>query len=235
MKNFPEQRELTKDDHVIICGDFGGVWNKNEESKKEKALLDWLDDKNFTTLFVDGNHENFDRLYEYPEEKWHGSRVQKIRPSVIHLMRGQIFELERKKFFTFGGASSHDIDGGILEPDDPDFKKKKKQLDRGWQPYRINHVSWWKQELPSEAEMEEGRRNLTKYGNQVDYIVTHCCSSSTQVLLGGGRYQSDLLTDYLEEIRPTVSFREWFFGHYHDNQNVSAEEILIYEQVIRIV
>lgn len=185
MKNFPEQRELTKDDHVIICGDFGGVWNKNEESKKEKALLDWLDDKNFTTLFVDGNHENFDRLYEYPEEKWHGSRVHKIRPSVIHLMRGQIFELERKKFFTFGGASSHDIDGGILEPDDPDFKKKKKQLDRGWQPYRINHVSWWKQELPSEAEMEEGRRNLTKYGNQVDYIVTHCCSSSTQVLLGG--------------------------------------------------
>ncbi len=145
------------------------------------------------------------------------------------------FELERKKFFTFGGASSHDIDGGILEPDDPDFKKKKKQLDRGWQPYRINHVSWWKQELPSEAEMEEGRRNLTKYGNQVDYIVTHCCSSSTQVLLGGGMYQSDLLTDYLEEIRPTVSFRKWFFGHYHDNQNVSAEEILIYEQVIRIV
>ena len=235
MKNFPEQRELTKDDHVIICGDFGGVWNKNEESKKEKALLDWLDDKNFTTLFVDGNHENFDRLYEYPEEKWHGGRVHKIRPSVIHLMRGQIFELERKKFFTFGGASSHDIDGGILEPDDPDFKKKKRQLDRGWQPYRINHVSWWKQELPSEAEMEEGRRNLTKYGNQVDYIVTHCCSSSTQVLLGGGMYQSDLLTDYLEEIRPTVSFRKWFFGHYHDNQNVSAEEILIYEQVIRIV
>lgn len=113
MKNFPEQRELTKDDHVIICGDFGGVWNKNEESKKEKALLDWLDDKNFTTLFVDGNHENFDRLYEYPEEKWHGGRVHKIRPSVIHLMRGQIFELERKKFFTFGGASSHDIDGGF--------------------------------------------------------------------------------------------------------------------------
>ena len=22
MKNFPEQREMTRDDHVIICGDF---------------------------------------------------------------------------------------------------------------------------------------------------------------------------------------------------------------------
>lgn len=23
---FPEQNEMTKDDYVIICGDFGGVW-----------------------------------------------------------------------------------------------------------------------------------------------------------------------------------------------------------------
>ena len=31
---FPEQNEMTKEDYVIICGDFGGVWNK-EESKME--------------------------------------------------------------------------------------------------------------------------------------------------------------------------------------------------------
>ena len=48
-------------------------------------------------------------------------------------------------------------------------------------------------------------------------------------------YQPDFLTDHLEEIRQAVNFQKWFFGHYHDNQNVSAEEILIYEQVIRIV
>ena len=24
-KNFPEQENMTKHDHVIICGDFGGV------------------------------------------------------------------------------------------------------------------------------------------------------------------------------------------------------------------
>lgn len=27
---------------------------------------------------------------------------------------------------------------------------------------------------------------------------------------------------------------EWFFGHYHDNRNINAEEILLYEQIIRI-
>jgi len=129
-------------------GDFGGVWNKDEESKLETMILDWLDCKPFTTLFVDGNHENFDRLMAYQLEEWKGGKAHKIRPSVIHLMRGQVYELEGKKIFTFGGASSHDIDGGILELDDPDFKKKKKALDKGWKPYRINHLSWWKEELP---------------------------------------------------------------------------------------
>lgn len=225
---------MTKEDFVIICGDFGGIWNKDEESEKETMLLDWLDGKSFTTLFVDGNHENFDRLYNYPVEEWHGGKVHKIRPSVIHLMRGQVFEIDGKSIFTFGGARSHDIDGGILELDDPDYIKKKKELDQGWRPYRINHVSWWQQELPSEEEMEEGRRNLAEHGNKVDFIVTHCCSSSTQLLLGGILYKPDIETAYFEEIRQHISFRKWFFGHYHNNLNVNAEEILIYEQIIRI-
>ena len=233
-KNFPEQLEMTKDDFVIICGDFGGVWNKDEESKMETMVLDWLDCKSFTTLFVDGNHENFDRLYEYPVEEWNGGKIHRIRPSVIHLMRGQVYELEGKKIFTFGGASSHDIDGGILELDAPDYRKKKKELDKGWKPYRINHLSWWKEELPSEKEMDEGRKNLQRYDNKVDFIITHCASSSTTALISHGIYKSDLLTSYLEEIRRSVKFKKWFFGHYHDNRNVNTEEILLWEQIIRI-
>ncbi|MBR2403801.1 MAG: metallophosphoesterase [Lachnospiraceae bacterium] len=233
-ENFPEQTEMTKDDCVIICGDFGGVWDVAEESKRETWWMNWLEDRSFTTLFVDGNHENFDRLYNYPIEEWNGGKVHKIRPSVIHLMRGQIYQIEEKKIFTFGGASSHDISGGILEPDDPNYKAKKKELDRGWLPYRINHVSWWAQELPSEVEMEEGLRNLSAHENTVDFIVSHCCSSSTQALLGGGLFTPDVLTNYLQQIRQSVTFKKWFFGHYHDNKNVNTEEILLYEQIIRI-
>lgn len=232
--NFPEQKDMAKDDYVIICGDFGAIWNKDKESKAESMVLDWLDFKPFTTLFVDGNHENFDRLYAYPAEEWHGGKTHKIRSSVLHLMRGQVFELEGKRIFTFGGASSHDIDGGILEPDDPDFDEKKNALDKGWLPYRINHVSWWKQELPSEKEMEEGIQNLIKYDNKVDFIVSHCCASSTCAQLSHGLYKPDMLTDYFEEIRQNIKFKKWFFGHYHDNINVNAKEILLWEQIIRI-
>lgn len=232
---FPEQKEMTKEDYVIICGDFGGVWHKDEESPEETMVLDWLDSRPFTTLFVCGNHENFDRLYQYPVEDWHGGKVHKIRDFVLHLMRGQVFEIEEKKIFSFGGASSHDIQGGVLEPDDPEFEKKYATLSRGYLPFRINHWSWWKQELPSEEEMEEGRQNLEKHDNKVDFIVTHSCAASTQALLGHGLYSKDYLNEYLEEIRQKCKFKKWFFGHYHDNRNVNAEEILIWEQIIRIV
>lgn len=231
---FPEQKEMTKDDYVIICGDFGGIWDIGDGSKEENIILDWLEDKPFTTLFVDGNHENFDRLNAFPVEEWNGGKVHKIRDSIIHLMRGQVFSIDGKSFFTFGGASSHDISGGVLNPFDPDYLEKKEDLDRGWLPYRIEHISWWKEELPNDIEMSEGWNNLSVHNNKVDFIVTHCCSSSTQILLGGARYTPDILTTYLEEIRQKVDFKKWFFGHYHDNKNVNAQEILLYEQIIRI-
>lgn len=87
---------MIKEDFVIICGDFGGVCDYKEESREEKYLLGWLEEKPFTTLFVSGNHENFDRLNAYPEEIWHGGKINAIRPFVLHLRRGEIFNLEGK-------------------------------------------------------------------------------------------------------------------------------------------
>ena len=104
-ENFPIQKQMNKQDFLIICGDFGGVWSFEEESNREKQILDWLNSRNFTTLFVDGNHENYTRLYNYPIEEWNGGKVHKVRESVLHLMRGEVFNISGKKFFTFGGAS----------------------------------------------------------------------------------------------------------------------------------
>ena len=66
---FLEQSNLTKEDYIIICGDFGGVW---DGSDTEQQWLDWLAARPFTTLFVSGNHENFDLLRSYPISQWHG-------------------------------------------------------------------------------------------------------------------------------------------------------------------
>ena len=82
MKNFPDQKSLTKDDFVIVCGDFGGIFSTDATLRSENHILDELDARSFTTLFVDGNHENFDRLNSYPIEEWNGGNIHKIRDVV---------------------------------------------------------------------------------------------------------------------------------------------------------
>ena len=129
---------------------------------RDDEALDWLEYLPFTLAFVDGNHENYDAIAAYPVEEWHGGKIHRIRPHVLHLMRGQIFELEGYRFFTMGGAMSHDIEDGILELDDPDFERKLLMLRRNPRArFRINHISWWEQELPSDVEYAEARRTTS--------------------------------------------------------------------------
>jgi len=234
-KNFPEQKDLTKSDYVIICGDFGGVW---DNSKYSNYWLDWLNNKSFTTLFIDGNHENFDKLYSFDVSEWHGGNVHFIKSTVIHLMRGQIFSIDGKKFFTFGGASSHDISDGIFEPDDPKLKIKIKRACQKNGLFRINHKSWWKEELPSVEEINAAKVNLGKYNNEIDYIITHCLSTCTQNYLQEKAqchvYEPDILTDFLDEVQLNCKYKHWYSGHYHLDLQITDIETILYDKIIKI-
>ena len=237
--NFYEQKEFSgnKDENtLIICGDFGLVWNREEESRTEKYWLKWLEDRPFTTVFVDGNHENHERLATYPIKERRGGKVHEIRPHVLHLMRGEVYTIENKKFFAFGGASSHDIRDGILEYDNGKWKEKAKKLDKqGKYMYRIKGLSWWEEELPSQEEMDNGIKNLEKHDWKVDYIITHSPPASVIALLGYGLYEQDVLTKYLENIRSKLDFKRHYMGHMHINKQLNESDILLYEQIIRII
>ena len=91
--SFPEQKEMGRGDTVIICGDFGFIW---DGSKQEQSTLRKLAAKDFTIAFIDGCHENFDILERYPAESWNGGMARVIAPNIIHLMRGQIYTIEGK-------------------------------------------------------------------------------------------------------------------------------------------
>lgn len=229
---FPIQKELTKDDYVIICGDFGGVWAYEHESNQEKYWLKWLDEKPFTTLFVDGNHENFDRLYSYPVNEWHGGKVHEIRPSVLHLIRGEVFDIDNKKFFVFGGARSHDIKDGILNMDEED---KIYRYNKMGAYFRIRNYSWWDLEMPANDEMENGIRNLEKCNFKVDYVITHCTATVTQTLMSAGQFKADMLTDYLQNIKEKLNFKKWFFGHYHIDKQIDMQFVCLYENIMQVI
>lgn len=59
-------------------------------------------------LFIDGNYENFDKLSRFPVETWCGGKVHKIRETVIHLMRGEVYCIEGNTVFVMGGGYSID-------------------------------------------------------------------------------------------------------------------------------
>lgn len=202
--------ELTKDDYVIIAGDFGGVW----DGKTLAADLKPYTELPFTVLFVDGNHENFDLLETFPVEEWHGGKVQKIRPDVIHLMRGQIYEIDGKTIFTFGGATSIDK-----------FMRRE-------------GVSWWPQELPSYEELDEGIANLKKYDNKVDYIITHSCGQRAltypQIRIAAGIKIACPESHLLSNFEDVVQFKHWFFGHFHTDARLSSKYTALYQNVLRL-
>lgn len=230
-ESFYEQERLTKEDLVLVCGDMGGVWYGD---CRDDEGLDFLERRPFTTLFVVGNHENYDALGTYPLEDWRGGKIRRIRPSVLLLERGQVFDLNGKRVFTMGGASSHDIQGGILEPDDPLFLLKFHTLEAKGTPFRVNHRSWWKEELPSPEEYLEARRNLDKAGWEMDYIITHCAPTSIQNDLLRERSKPDELTDFLEEVRQRCRFRYHFFGHYHGDGIIQKQFVLLHKQILRL-
>lgn len=201
-KNFKEGKNLTKDDYLIITGDFGGVWLGEE---KDYWWLNWLNDKPFATLFIDGNHENFDLLNRYPEISWKKGKVHKIRKKVIHLMRGQVFEIDGNKIFTMGGASSID-----------------KHL-------RKENVSWWKEELPSKEEIDEALNNLEEHNFEVDYIITHTCSRRLKYQMG--YTEIDSLNSFFDYLEDNLKYKHWYFGHHHINKRFNEKQTCLFDEI----
>ena len=227
-----EGANLTKDDYVIVCGDFGLLWsnpytlsyygeegysiNSNPSdvywNKDELKLLNWYNTCPWTTLWVDGNHENYDRLETYPVIEWHGGRVQKISDSVIHLMRGEVYDIDGYKVFAFGGAMSTDRGPAT-----------------GDQKVSI-HKWWWPQEIFSEKEQDNAFKNLESVGNKVDFIITHDCPAAVN---RNNRYRISKVSNYLEQLRQTVEFSHWFCGHMHEDEDYGKVSLL-YQRVLPI-
>ena len=236
---FPEQKAMTKDDYMIICGDFGGIWRQKPDSE-ECYWLDWLNDKNFTLLWVDGNHENFGRLNsdEFEIVDFGGAKAQRIRDSVYRLLRGQVYTLNGKQFFTFGGAASHDIEDGILDPADFADPRLFEARYRRWRSqglrFRVRGVSWWPEELPDEEEMRAGVAALEDADLRVDCVISHCLPQDVVPLLGCP-CEPDRLTLYFNDLLARgLRFDDWYCGHYHADCRLMGRFHVLYERIERL-
>lgn len=196
-------KKLRRGDTLIICGDFGFIWNG---SKKEKAVLKKLAALDYTVAFIDGCHENFDLLEAFPAKEWNGGEARFIAPNIVHLMRGQIYTIEKKKIFTFGGGHSQDIE----------FRSESK---------------WWEREQPTHEEIMAALANLKANGNNVDYVITHEPPASVKVCLGVDVFQRIEVHALFEEIMNSCRYEKWFFGKCHIDKHIPVRFYAVFNNV----
>ena len=195
MKNLPEQKELNKGDHLIILGDFGFPWH-NPESMEDAYWLNWLDKKNFTTLYLDGNHENFNALNKYPEVEYKGAKCHKLRESVYHIKRGEVITLNNINFLCMGGAVSVD------------------------KAYRKENISWWEEEVPSYQEWA----NVFANSHKADVVLTH--DAPYTLLNQFTSIKKNTVNQMLDRLlNDLIGANKWFFGHHHINKKIRYKGI----------
>ena len=209
---------LSGKDYLIITGDFGFPFTpddlKEYEQKKGEYLfwINWLKDRPYKVLFVDGNHDNHDWWSEQPVSEMFGGKVQ-IHPhaeNVIHLMRGEVYEIEGKSFFTFGGAASVD------------------------KVYRTEGYSWWSAEEPSLEEIDRALNNLDRIGNKTDYIITHTLPERIIWEAPSFRYKISpcRTAQFLDTVLERVQYDKWFCGHFHiDTVIKERRAFVVYDTV----
>jgi len=145
-------------------------------------------------------------------------------------MRGQVFDFGGLAWFTMGGAASHDIQDGILDPAAPDFERQYWLMRRMRSMFRVKGVSWWEEEMPSLEEYQEALANLERVNWTVDCVLTHCAPSGVVQEINPS-YGTDELTDFLEMVSQRCKFAYWFFGHYHENRIIDQKYILQWEKI----
>jgi hypothetical protein len=201
-------RDLNPGDTLIVCGDFGFIW---DDSKAEQKILKSFSKRKYNICFIDGSHENFEILNGYPVTAWKGGKVHRISDNIFHLMRGQIFTIDDLKIFTMGGGESPDLD------------------------YRIEEKTWLKDEIPSKAELLEGANNLENVDCKVNVIVTHEPPSIIKDFLKLGDNEPihvTTLNTYFDELSKCSTFDRWFFGSLHLDKYISNSYIGIHKALV---
>ncbi|RGF49916.1 MULTISPECIES: metallophosphoesterase [unclassified Eubacterium (in: firmicutes)] len=203
-------RSIENDEMLFVTGDFGLFWfDINSNSDKYTILNNMLESKNAYIVFVDGNHENHNFINRTEISEFCGAKCHKLLPRVIHIMRGEIVNIDGIKIFCFGGAYS---------------------VDRFW---REKNKTYFEEELPNENEYDSGLNNLINADFKVDYIITHTCQRRLVKKLGQRHkaIEEIKLQNYIQWIVDNVEYKKHYFGHWHMDKKISESDIAIFNNI----
>ena len=189
--------EVAKEGDILII--LGDTELSFRDTPENRAFTEKFLSIGATIALVDGNHDNHPYLRSFPEDWAWGAPVFRLSPNIVCLRRGNIYEIEGKKFFIMGGCKSSDKwrEWGLLYP----FEE------------------------PSEEELAHAYESLRNAGNKVDYILTHKYNKFRPETFDDSPVHKLMkLEKYIDD---EVEYKHWYYGHGHRDLEIDEKHTMV--------
>ena len=197
--NLMEKYRDEKEKFICVAGDFGYLFL---DDFAEHKLLNEMEKSDFVFVVVPGNHENYEKFQEYEIVDFYGAKAHKIRKNIFYIRRGEIFTIGGKSFFAMSGGYSVDKD------------------------MRREDYSWWRDEMPTDADYKYALENIEKHrnsGGKIDYVISHTAPLSGLEILGKNHGLEEMpLNNFLEYVRELLKGEciTHYYGHLHVDKDM---------------
>lgn len=197
---------------LIVLGDFGANYYFD---KKDNIFKNAISEYNINIFVIRGNHDGNPSLIEDIEQKEKYDNIGYIEqkyPNIFYAINGNIYNIEKNQFLVLGGAYSVD---------------KFYRLSMGYK--------WFSDEQMTISERENFLQN---YPKEVDVIITHTCpyTNIPKHLFLKTIDQSTVdnsMEYFLQEVKERINYKNWFFGHYHANEQIEENMYMLYDGIIK--
>ena len=211
---FTTNNKTTVGDLMIILGDAGLNYylTKKDEKNKAKAASEYP----MTFLCIHGNHEERpENIFTYELVDFAGGKAYRESkyPNIYFAKDGEVYDINGSKCLVLGGAYSVD------------------------KHYRLaNGYNWFASEQIPDSQKAVIEGQIDNISWSVDYVFSHTCPYYTRpvhmFMTGIDNSTVDTSMEvWLQKIADKLSFKRWYFGHFHDEWD-NGKYTMLYKEII---
>jgi len=205
---FIKKFDLGEGDNIIVCGDFGIFWNKDQRDARYFINQYEINCNGVHLYWIDGNHENFDII-----DSWHAKNNKPYDNSehIHYCPRGLTMNINNKKALFMGGADS--IDKII----------------------RKEGISWWPQEQITKQDIQNITGH---YDYVFTHCCPYNLFNENRIYLcfHGGELRdiTHISEQNLQKMFDNITFEHHYFGHYHVDKSLNDKHMCLYKTFIEL-
>lgn len=213
--NFTMRQRTSLNDLIVILGDACLNYHLNINDLVNKAKVA---EYPATFLCIHGNHEERpENIPSYQLVDFAGGKAyqEKAYPNIYFAKDGEIYDINGSKCLILGGAYSVD------------------------KPYRIAQgYKWFASEQIPDSQKRIIEKKIEQVNWNVDYVFSHTCPYYMRPyhLFLKNIDQSSVdssMEVWLQKIADNLTFKRWYFGHYHDEWD-NGKYTMLYKEIITL-